>query len=102
MTTTAPIQVTAGPGTAPLTMVLETPARHRVNVPATEVPAWAQLGCAVAVVALAWFAILLAPTWPWAALPIGILAATLFVGTFLPDLLVAHWTRAGQDTEDAA
>lgn len=74
--------------------------RRRADVPASEVPAAAQLLAAIAGAACILAAIVFGG-WPWASVPMGALAFGILLGAFLPDLLAARWDRQRQQQEDA-
>lgn len=76
-------------------------ARRRADVPPSEVPALAQLIAAICSAACILTAIVFG-AWPWASVPMGVLAFGILLGAFLPDLLGAHYDRlrALEDEED--
>lgn len=92
-------------GTAPITVpeAVTTPDRRpRQRSAGGTPPAWAQLGFTVASTSLIWFAVHVALTgFVLAAVPVTVLAAVIFAGAVLPDLLAARWDRlrAEQDAE---
>lgn len=67
-------------------------------------PGWAQLGAAGASAVLIWAAVAIGLAgYLWAAIPVAVLAAGIFAGAVIPDLLAARWDaqRAAQDAEEA-
>jgi hypothetical protein len=69
------------------------------NVPALGrdglAPAWAQLAAAIVATSLIWLAFDIALAgWVWAGLPLVVLAAAIFLGAVLPDLIAARWDRS--------
>jgi hypothetical protein len=58
-------------------------------------PAWAQLAAAIVATSLIWLAFDIALAgWVWAGLPLVVLAAAIFLGAVLPDLIAARWDRS--------
>lgn len=60
-------------------------------------PAWAQLVAAIVATSLIWLSAgFIRDGFGWAALILLPLAAAIFLGSVLPDLIVARWERAGR------
>jgi hypothetical protein len=79
-------------------------ARTRVREDRSDLaPAWAQLAAAIAATSLIWISAgFVRDGFAWVALVLLPLAAAIFLGAILPDVLAARWAQQDADAEEQA